>query len=74
MAFWDEWEFDIGTVGLVLGIWSVMGLVLIKGLLFGDVMSTITLFGMSWKVARIVLWILALPIGYIWVSYILNKD
>ena len=76
MAFWDDMDFEIDweIAGWVLVIWAIAFAILIKApFLFGS-MDAIKLFGMPWNVARIVIGLLALPIGYYMTIILLNRQ
>jgi len=67
MAFWEDWEIDWQMMGIALGIWAVMGLILFKGLMFGDALESVKLLGMPSRWSITAAWIISLPIGYFWI-------
>lgn len=72
MAIWDDWEFDWEIFGWCVAAWAICVAILFKGIVFGDP-SKIILFGIPWPIMRVILAILALPLGYLGASFFLSR-
>jgi len=74
MAFWDDWDLDLQVAGLTLAAWSVIGLLFFKAPMIFGTMDNVVLFGMPWKIFKVVAWVVSLVPGYFLAKYLWDRQ